>query len=212
VICNILGREHITPTEELQDNWLLLCTEIASFHAASIVQIIIENTNVEQKDFALIYKNLEQAFFELARTYDFVSNIGVLARFMIDYEQRDQNRNYARYYFEEDLAELGISDEHIAHYVEDYGNASIRSLDPRQFCILIRANRSTLIEKNSSAEKRSSGMHMVFAGILQNEQFGFVALASAVIKLLKSRAGEKPIADLKSERLIIDDMAAFLKK
>ena len=147
MICNLLAKEHITPKEELLDNWLLLCTEIASFRTASIVQIIMENTNFERKDFALIYKNMERAFFELARTYDFVSNISVLARFIIDYEHRDQNRAYILYYFEEDQVKLGISDEHIAQYAEDYGDASIGSLDPRQLCILIRANRSTLIEK-----------------------------------------------------------------
>jgi hypothetical protein len=211
MICNLLAKEHITPKEELQDNWLLLCTEIASFHAASIVQIIMENANFERKDFAVIYKDMEKAFFEVARTHEFVSNIGQLARYLIDYKWGDQNRAYILHYFEEDQVKLGISDEHIAQYAEDYGDASIGSLDPRQLCILIRANRSTLIEKNSSAERRSFGMEVVFNGVLRNERFGFVALASAVIKLLKSGADDKPIAELNSEKLILDDMGGFLK-
>ena len=55
-------------------------------------------------------------------------------------------------------------------------------------------------------------MEVVFNGVLRNERFGFVALASAVIKLLKSGEDDKPIVELNSEKLILDDMAAFLKK
>jgi hypothetical protein len=213
MIHDVLVQQNVISKNEFEaDGLLALCSEIGSFHASYILGMIMEARHVSGREhFVLTYRELEKAISEVASAFDYVSDVSQLARFWIDYQQRDQNFNYTLHYFEGEQAKLGISPGNIDLYVKEHGSANIRNLDPAQICILIRATRCMLIEKNRSLEKRSLGMEVVVQGVLKNEEVGFVGLSKAVFNLLESGAGDKPVSKLNSKKLIRDDMASFVK-
>jgi hypothetical protein len=211
-ICDVLIREQITSKEEFENEWLALCSEIGTFHASYILRMIMEARQVAgQQHFAETYQELEKAICEFRRAVDRYSDVGVLAGFWTDSQWRELQFRTTLDYFEGEQAKLGISPGNIDLYVKEHGSANIRNLDPAQICILIRATRCMLIEKNRSLEKRSLAMEVVVQGVLKNEEFGFVGLTKAVFNLLESGAGDKPVSKLNSKKLIRDDMAAFSK-
>jgi hypothetical protein len=117
--------------------------------------------------------------------------------------------NVSLHYFERDQAALGVSLDDIDQYAERC-KSDIKKLLPScvmAACFLIRASRSLKIELTPSADKRRLGAKIVSENILQRA----LALDDAVYSLLESGAGDKPVSELNSEKLIREDMAAFLK-
>ncbi len=220
-ICELLVQQKIAPKEELEDKFLnALCTEIASFHSSNIIRLIMEKQRVVGRhNFAQIYKELNSAVGEVAATHPLYDQdgwlIGFVAAVLSNWEQRDLHFTNVLNYFEGNLAEFGITSEEIEYYAKIHGSIdAIKNLGSVCLCILIMAQRiidRVLIGKTMSAEKHSLSVEIVCQGILKQEEVGFVGLSQAVINLLESGAGDKPVSELKSEKQIQEDMAGFLK-
>ena len=217
-ICELLNQHNIASVEELEPNWLLICAELVSFHTSTVIQLIMEARQLAgRKDFTLIYKELEKAIIiEILSAHSITrSRIGFLAGAMSDYRHRDIHFNIVQQYFEGNEAELGITANELDHYATVFeGTSDIRTFDSPCRDVLIRITRMIdriLLKKDASLETPILSMTIICECALGNKEYGLLGVYEAVRNLLASKAGDKQPSELNSEKLILEDMAAFLK-
>ena len=218
VICELLYQHNIASVEELEPESLHICAELASFHTSTVIQLIMETRQLAgRKHFTLIYNELEKAMIiEVLSAHSITrSRIGFLVSAISGYRLRDINFNIVQQYFEGNEAELGITAKEMEHYATVFeGRGDIRTLDSPLRDVLIRITRMIdriLIKKGAPLEAAVLSMTIICGCALQNKEYGFLGVYEAVRNLLASKAGDKQPSELNSEKLILQDMAAFLR-
>jgi hypothetical protein len=217
-ICELLNQENIASVEDLGPELLYISAELASFHTSTVIQLIMEARQFAgRKDFTLIYNELEKAIIADVMSAHSItrSRIGYLACAISDYRHRDVHFNIVQQYFEGNEAELGITPKEMDHYATVFeGKGDIRTLDSPCRDVLIRITRiidRILIKKGAPFETAVLSMTIICGCALQNKEYGFLGVYEAVRNLLASKAGDKQPSELNAEKLILQDMAAFLK-
>ena len=217
-ICELLHQHNIVSVEELEPALLHISAELASFHTSTVIQLIMEARQLAgRKHFTLIYDELEKAMIVgVMSAHSFTrSRIGFLAGAMSDYRHRDTHFNIVQQYFEGNEAELGITANELDHYATVFeGTCDIRTFDSPCRDVLIRITRMIdriLLKKDASLETPILSMTIICECALGNKEYGLLGVYEAVRNLLASKAGDKQPSELNSEKLILEDMAAFLK-